>query len=240
MFVFQMYVLDTKTLHCVVKYKNQTDILPKLAVEILPKINIQRIIKSMLVVNVEMGKYKIIARSIIVKLLLSDFNSQQGITVCADMPFGQNNLLNISQPAVLRTYYGQNVHANSPTQWTRVTYGPTSVSGALSMDPRNFSTKAMPQEMFSLGNYFKTYMKKEYEKLGMCGKSLIVNLTIVQCWSTMLTLVMLTVSSHFIVIVYTIMMVNLTTNKIHKVKTHLSLFILWVIQGFFSSVNDGL
>ena len=45
--------------------------------------------------NVGIDKQSIlIARSIVVKLLLSRYNSLEGITVCADMPFGMQNLLN--------------------------------------------------------------------------------------------------------------------------------------------------
>ena len=126
-------------------------------------------IQSILIVNASIGKQQIIARSIVVKLLLSPFNSAEGITVCADMPFGQKNLLNISRPAVLRTYYGMNTDANSPTQWTRITYGPTSLSGSLSMDPMYFTTKAMSVEMYELGNYLKTFVKRKFEEYRLGG-----------------------------------------------------------------------
>ena len=67
------------------------------------------------------------ARSLVVKLLLSVHDTEYGIVLSADMPFGQQGLMNISRPEVLRTYYGLNIEPINPTKWKRVTYGPTSI-----------------------------------------------------------------------------------------------------------------
>ena len=87
------------------------------------------------------------ARAIVVKLLLSPYNTPDGIIWSAEMPFGQTGLMNVSRPAVLRVYYGLNIAAISPTQWSRYTYGLTEVTGCLGMDPRVYSTKSMSFEM---------------------------------------------------------------------------------------------
>ena len=120
----------------------------------------QHIIQSQYFEDVDIGIHIVTARSIVVKLLLSDHDTPDGITLSADMPFGQQGLMNISRPAVLRTYYGLNIEPINPTKWKRVTYGPTGIMGPLSMDPRDYCTKSMPSEMFELGVHLKNYVKK--------------------------------------------------------------------------------
>ena len=86
------------------------------------------------------------------------------------MPFGQMHLLNISRPAVLRTYYGVNVEQISPTQWKRVTYGPINLSGSLCIDPRKFCTKTMTHNMYYLGQCLRKHLKKICKERKLCGK----------------------------------------------------------------------
>lgn len=115
--------------------------------------------------DVDIGAYNInLARSIMVKLLLSDFDTSDGIVITADMPFAQPNLMNISRPAVLRTYYGLDINCISPTQLERVTYGPTSLTGGLAIDPRVYSTKPMSKSMYEFGMVLKNYAREQFQR----------------------------------------------------------------------------
>ena len=71
------------------------------------------------------------------------------------MPFGISGIMNMTRPAVLRTYFGRNIELISPTKWERVTYGSTDPHGTISMDPRRYNTKAMCEEMHYGGNILK-------------------------------------------------------------------------------------
>ena len=123
-----------------------------------------RNIQSQCYPNVEIDQqYVSIARCICKNLLLSNFNSETGITVTADMPFGKSGMLNISRPAVLRTYYGLNLDICSQHSTWRITYGLTGICPSVGMDPRRFSTKTMSLEMFKLGEELKKKVKKEFE-----------------------------------------------------------------------------
>ena len=44
--------------------------------------------------------------------------------------------------------------------YKRVTYGPTDITGCLSMDPCSYSTKEMSTDMYELGQEFKNVKKK--------------------------------------------------------------------------------
>ena len=101
-----------------------------------------------------------LARSMVLKLLMYYFNTTNGIKISADMPYGQTGLTNISRPDGVRTYYGRNLSYFNPLTIERVTYGPTDISGVLSIDPSAFSTKEMSTEMFDLGNTLNKFVKK--------------------------------------------------------------------------------
>lgn len=123
------------------------------------------ILKSQCYHGVDIGTENInCARSIVVKLLLSGFNTSDGITLSADMPFSKKSLMNISRPAVLRTYYGLDSQCISPSHVKRATYGPTSLTGPLSMDPRVYSTKPMSIAMYELGVSLKKFVKLQLSK----------------------------------------------------------------------------
>lgn len=118
------------------------------------------ILKSMCFHNVDLpGDYINIARSLVVNLVLSPFNSSDGIRITADMPYSKHCDLNICRPAVLRIYYGRNIENITPTVIQRYTYGPILSTGTLSIDPRQFSTKVMSEHMYKLGNILLTYIK---------------------------------------------------------------------------------
>ena len=101
-----------------------------------------------------------------VKLLMSEFDTCDGIALSADMPFAQPNLMNISRPAVLRTYYGLDINCVSKHELERVTYGPTSLTGGLAIDPRVYSTKPMSTSMYDFGGTSKRYATEKFEKNG--------------------------------------------------------------------------
>ena len=74
-------------------------------------------IKSQCFYNVPIGQDHInMARSIVLKLLTSPFNSPEGIVLSADMPYQKKAIINIVRPAVLRTYYGVTIQDVSRTQ----------------------------------------------------------------------------------------------------------------------------
>ena len=98
----------------------------------------------------------IVAKSLIFKLLLSPFDSNNGIIMTADRPFGTNCLMNITRPAVLRTYFGRNIEAVSPSLTRKFTYGCTNISGNISTDPSKFITKPMPEQMYTLGRHLQS------------------------------------------------------------------------------------
>ena len=126
--------------------------------------NTCKCLQSQCYYDVDIGSDVItIAKALVVNLMLSGFDTPNGISLSADSPFGQNGLMNISRPAVLQIYYGLNVQAISPTIWNRFTYGPTSLTGTLGMDPRFFTTKPMPLDMFQLGRTLKTYVKEQFK-----------------------------------------------------------------------------
>ena len=102
------------------------------------------------------------SKSLVTCLILSDTNRANGIPLSSDMPFGSLGLMNITRPAVLRVYFGINVKAVTATKWKRVTYGSTSTNGTLSMDPRSYTTKAMSQEMYTLGKSLQSIAKTLY------------------------------------------------------------------------------
>lgn len=130
-------------------------------------------IKSQCFNNIHLGGNHInMARSIVLKLLQSPLNSPEGIVISADMPYHKKSLINIARPDVLRTYYGLTMKAVPPTQHERITYGSTDLSGSLSIDPRQFTTKPMSKEMYVLGQELKKYSKKQLQNLRMDTKIL--------------------------------------------------------------------
>ena len=74
-------------------------------------------------------------------LLLSDFNSHQGIHVSADVPrCCTNPIINLKRPAVLRVYYGLSEFTNSSPYVVRPTYGPTRLFSSVGTDPWQYRT----------------------------------------------------------------------------------------------------
>ncbi len=113
------------------------------------------------------SEVKNLFRSFALKLILSSFNTSNGITITADMPFGATGVMNITRPAVLRAYFGRNIEIVSPTKWRRYSYGCPSPHGTISIDPRVYNTKPMCEEMHLLGLVLKECAIKYYKKRGI-------------------------------------------------------------------------
>ena len=95
-------------------------------------------------------------------LLMSDFDSHQGIPVESNQPLGSPRpLINLTRPAVLRIYYGLSKSCTKSLNANRPTYGPISTSSSVGMDPHNFSTKAMSLTLFSIGQQLRCYLKRQ-------------------------------------------------------------------------------
>ena len=50
----------------------------------------------------------------------------------------------------------------------RVTYGPTSTTGSLSMNPNTFSTNVMSTDMYQFGQCIKNFAKSQFERQEKC------------------------------------------------------------------------
>ena len=105
------------------------------------------------------------SRSIIDKLICSDINSSNGIRLSLDTPLNNPPMLNILRPAVLRQYYSLNIeHLHSDINSVRrYTYGSGTGTSSVGMDPRNFVTRVMSEEM--------SYLSKELHDLLLKNRS---------------------------------------------------------------------
>ena len=98
-------------------------------------------------------------------LLMSEFDSHQGIPVESNQPLGSPNpLINLTRPAVLRIYYGLTKSSTRTLNSIRPTYGPTSTSSSVGMDPHNFTTKAMSLNLFNIGEQVRSFLKSQSNK----------------------------------------------------------------------------
>ena len=92
-------------------------------------------------------------------LLLSDFNSHQGIPVTADIPrCCDKPIINLKRPAVLRVYYGLNEYTNSSPYIVRPTYGPTRLFSSTGIDPRQYHTKPFSSDLAIISQYIKNFL----------------------------------------------------------------------------------
>ena len=89
------------------------------------------------------------SRHIVDKLICSQLNSINGIRLSLDTPLNNPPMLNILRPAVLRQYYGLNVKDTfkSNDGVERYTYGSGTGTSTVGIDPNNFVTREMNEDM---------------------------------------------------------------------------------------------
>ena len=99
-------------------------------------------------------------------LLLSEFDTYQGINVSADIPrCCSKPVINLKRPAVLRIYYGLSEYSYSSPYVVRPTYGPTRFFSSVGIDPKQFRTKPFTNELSVISHYLKN-MVSTYEVTG--------------------------------------------------------------------------
>ena len=92
-------------------------------------------------------------------LLLSAFDSLQGIPVQANQPLGcKEPVINLTRPAVLRVYFAVSKRSTKSLNIIRPTYGPISTASSVGMDPHNFTTKAMSLNLYNISEYLRKKM----------------------------------------------------------------------------------
>ena len=120
------------------------------------------IISSLLFENVCIDEDLMRVRTELKILLMSEFDSHQGIPVESNQPLGSPRpLINLTRPAVLRIYYGLSKSCTKSLNANRPTYGPISTSSSVGMDPHNFSTKAMSLTLFRIGEQVRCYLRRQ-------------------------------------------------------------------------------
>ena len=98
-------------------------------------------------------------------LLMSDFDSHQGIPE-ANQPLGSPSpLINLSRPTELRIYHRlSNKSCTKSLNVNRPTYSPISTSSSVEMDPHNFSSKALSLTIFRFGEQLRSYLKRRCKR----------------------------------------------------------------------------
>lgn len=92
-------------------------------------------------------------------LLLSEFDSSQGIPVKANQPLGcPHPVINLTRPALLRIYFGLSSECTMSLNAVRPTYGPISTSSSVGTDPYNLSTKAMSLHLHNIGLKIRNFL----------------------------------------------------------------------------------
>ena len=136
------------------KPKSQNTIIKKPCLAFYTKSPIvlsSRLFKNVLPVEELLG-----IRTELKTLVLSDFDSIQGIPVEANQPLGcKVPVINLTRPAVLRVYFGVSKRCTNTLNCVRPTYGPISTASSVGMDPHNFTTKAMSLNLFLISGHLR-------------------------------------------------------------------------------------
>ena len=90
-----------------------------------------------------------LSRCVIDQLISHPVNSANGIKLSIDKPLNNDECLNIHRPAVLRQYFGKEVSRTTETA-IRHTYGSGSGTSSVGMDPHNFVTRSLSDEMLCM------------------------------------------------------------------------------------------
>jgi hypothetical protein len=102
-----------------------------------------------------------VAQCAVIKLLMSDWNSLEGISFHMDAPLLNYPLCNIDRPAVLRTHYGRDCpecDESAMDYIMRYVYGTGSGTGSVGTDPRSWQTKSMSLAMWELGECIRQHL----------------------------------------------------------------------------------
>ena len=111
-----------------------------------------RKMKSVLILNYLSRELCIMASSILETLIMSDLNSENGITLSLDRPYGCKQYMpNLTRPAVLRQHYGLTL-----SNGTRCCYGNGTGSLTVGSTPQ---TREMTKGMIILAHAIKHTMK---------------------------------------------------------------------------------
>ena len=102
------------------------------------------------------------SRHIIDKLICSPLNSINGIRLSLDTPLNNPPMLNILRPVVLRQYYGLNVKdvSTQNNSVERYTYGSGTGTSTVGINPNNFVTREMTEDMKSMSVELKELLMK--------------------------------------------------------------------------------
>ncbi len=118
-------------------------------------------------------------------LIDSDIDSKHGIKVTVDAPTGNDAMLNVKRPAVIRQEYGLNVNvedfitpSESDDEVERFFYGQTFTKtgyNQVGTYPQDQYTRLMPDNIRKLGQYLLDMVEKSQEleeinSLKMCKK----------------------------------------------------------------------
>ena len=97
-----------------------------------------------------------LCRNVLDKLILSNTDSPEGISIVTEQPMGNGLMMNISRPGVLRQYYGRNVGDIVGNTVKRATYGYKSSVGT---DPDKFITKPFDNNLICISNIIMTKLR---------------------------------------------------------------------------------
>ena len=92
------------------------------------------------------------------KLNLNPMDSVNGYFIVCEQPMGNNIMLNILRPAVLRQYYGINKSMICIDIVSRCTYGFGSKRNNVCMDSNKFATRTFNENMKSIAQYLNKFI----------------------------------------------------------------------------------
>ena len=105
-----------------------------------------------------------LCRNVLDKLIMSNIDSPEGISIVTEQPMGIGLMMNISRPGVLRQYYGRNVGDFVGQTIKRATYGYKSAVGT---DPDKFITKPFDNNLVCISNIIMTKLRN-HNKGALC------------------------------------------------------------------------
>jgi len=162
-----------------------------------------------------------LCRNVLDKLILTNIDSQDGISIVSEQPMGNGLMMNISRPGVLRQYYGLDVGEREGNTIKRATYGFNSSVGT---DPNKFITKPFDSNLIGISNLIMNKLRN-HNNGELCKK---MNLNTVFNSCTVLPYTSIPgIKKHRlwvgIVMLNILLMVYFKHKKTHKYKTPLLL-----------------